>query len=923
MEPLPSLPLLQAPGPRYTISIKRLVSKRQSTVSCFPAYITVTPGKRIIRVRKLSSSESTSFEYFHHPATTFFRHRHHHRNHRVSAIITLPPSNVWWRTSSRIVSPLIPLRGGRQPARYAYFKPFKINYVLLKVELDTIHRARKFDFLHLPITRSISSIPFEIFTMVGKKDEKSRGTPSSKAYMSPHARGEGGPGNTMPEDEQQSPSKNRAVRSRLGYNRPPTRHSRPPTRQERPQSRQQENLHSKVDKALLLPRKELDSLLTGAKKKADPNQKPPPKTPDLGLRPQSRFGQTEATPSMIPGPKNSSRSEQFLNSTFGGLPRPDRSKNTPSRMDTPTYGSLFTSPFSGANDDSNIDGATDVESTASQLESLSSEGLEEDLASLRISFETSHQHRKQTGGSKKFQHLGQEADEDTNNEQPLPQASQYTNPFGDEEKTSGKPSETKPLTYETRIYNNYGFVFAIENEGAKVANDKLMDNIKFSPLTKKLAAEATGKWKAWADDPYTPIQTEALHLPYAFRMMMRKAMLSTEGEIRPWNEKSRDFGDLLSLLSSLSDEYKYRRSISDSFAREVAGEIERYLAIFFEYEDENTRVLIYRRFLRDGLAARKKAWCKGFDQSRKIPVNNFHVPGGARSLTFYCGGFNPLRSAVVWAYPSPMGGTYHQVADDFEAGVDGKITMIKRIEEKPYEFAMPPLPQVPPRTPPKGVPFRAGYKFDGSFFDAKGDFAIPLAIFDVIDIKVDRPKKRYDDESLLIIDGSFSRAMGHYIRASVDVIITVVSKMPGANIQLKVIHGEQIAEGLIRKLKSVLTNSKKNVILQDQITALSEVSIFNSFWKTMCMVHEACSAGRDCEEHMLTLQSNLQEQVSRVYGELSFKQLVVIRPDSQVRIIEYSADLENSRCLDKTTLEFDSRGEVVEEESDEENDSGN
>ncbi|KAF3147463.1 hypothetical protein TWF594_002682 [Orbilia oligospora] len=929
MESSTSLPLQPlALGPRYTISIKRLASKRYSTVSHFLALVTVTPGKRVIRVKKSFPSDPTTFEYSHHPVTTFFRHHRHHRRRRrrVSTIITLPPSNVWWRTSSRTVAPLIPPRRGSHSVRYALFKPFQINYAVLTAQLDIIDRARKPDFLYSPQTRYSVLKSCENFMMVGKSDEKSRGTPSSNAQITSRARGEGGSGDRMPTNEQYSPTKSRGLRGRRGL-------SRPPTRQGRPLSRQQDVLHSKVDKALLLPRNKPDSLLTEAKKTADPDQKLPPKTPDIGVRTQSRLGQRELTPSMIPGPKNSSRSEQFLNSNFGNLPRPDKSKNTPSLMNTPTSGSIFSNPLPSTTDESNIDGPsfkgmTDGKSAKVQLEPPSSEELEDNISSLRINPRASKKEDKgYAGETKNLYQIDWEEDKDMDNEQPPPQASKNKDYFEEEEKATDEPFKLKPLTYETNIYINYRFVFDIEHSDSEVADDKLMDSIKLSAVAKELAAEATSKWKAWADDSHTPLQSGVLHMPYAWKMTMRKTMLGKEGQIRAWNERSGDFGDLVSLLSTISQEYKYRRSILDKFSKEIVVEIERYLGIFFEYEDEDTRKHIFRRLLREGIATRKKYWRKGFDQSRQNPGNNFTVQEGAVRLTFYCNSFDPFKSAVMWRFRNPEGRILDGVPDDFTVGIDGKITMkAPPIEEKPYEFAMPPQQQLPPRTPPKGVPFKEGYKFDGSFFDNAGAFTVPLAIFDVIDMKVDRPRKRYDDENLLIIDGSFARAMNHYIRAAADVIVTVVSKMPGANIQLKVVHGEQVAEGLIRKFKSVLTNSRKNTALQDDIHALSEVSVFNCFWNTMCMMHEASAGGRNYKEFMVNLQSNLQDQLSRMYGELSFKQLVTIRPDSQVRIIAYSEDLENSRRLEDTILEFDSRGgnfEDEEEESDDENDSGN
>ncbi|KAF3203872.1 hypothetical protein TWF679_010051 [Orbilia oligospora] len=933
MEPSTSFRLQPlALGPRYTISIKRLASKRYSTVSHFPALVTVTPGKRVIRVKKICPSNPTTFEYSHHPATTFFRHyRHHrHRRRRVSTIITLPPSNVWWRTSSQTVAPLISPRRGRHSVRYALFKPFRINYAVLTAQLNIIDWARKLNFLYSPQTRYSALKSCENFMMVGKNDERSRGTSSSNSQMPSRARGEGGSGDRIPTSEQYSPTKSRGLRGRRGL-------SRPPTRQGRPLSRQQDVLHSKADKALLLPRNRPDSLLTEAKKTADPDQKPQPKTPDVGVRTQSRLGQRELTPSMIPGPKNSSRSEQFLNSNFGNLPRPDKSKNPATRMNTPTSGSMFSTPLPSTTDESNIDGPsfkgmTDGKSAKVQLGSPSSEELEEDMSNLRINPRASKQRDKEYAGDEKnFYQIDPEDDKDMDNKQPLPQASEDTNYFGGEEKAIGGPFEPKPLTYETNIYINYRFVFDIEHSDSKVADDKLMDSIKLSALAKELAAEATSKWKAWADDSHTPLQSGVLHMPYAWKMTMHKTMLSKEGQIRSWNERSSDFGDLLSLLSTISQEYKYRHSISDKFSKQIVVEIERYLGIFFEYEDEDTRKLIFRRLLREGIATRKKYWCKGFDQSRQNPANNFNIQEGAVRLTFYCNSFDPFKSAIMWRFRNPEGRILDRVPDDFTVGIDGRITMKARpIEEKPYEFSMPPHQQLPPRTPPKGVPFKEGYKFDGSFFDNAGAFTVPLAIFDVIDMKVDRPRKRYDDENLLIIDGSFARAMNHYIRAAADAIVTVVSKMPGANIQLKVVHGEQVAEGLIRKFKSVLANGRKNTALQDDIHALSEVSVFNCFWNTMCMMHEASAGGRDYKGFMINLQSNLQDQLSRMYGEMSFKQLVTIRPDSQVRIIAYSEDLENSRRLEDTILEFDSRGgsfedeeEGSEEGSEDENDSGN
>ncbi|KAK6339936.1 hypothetical protein TWF718_009325 [Orbilia javanica] len=223
-----------------------------------------------------------------------------------------------------------------------------------------------------------------------------RGDP--KAYMTPHARGEGGPGESMPTaSRDHSPTKSKGRQSRQGFSRPPTRQERPPTRQERPPSRQerpptgqerppsrpewppirQERPPSRHDKtpnqgrppsrqnrdrrpkgdaALRLSRKEIGTLLAGAKKKADPDQESPPKSPDIGLRPHSRFGLRAVIPCMIPGPKNSSRSEQFLNSHLNTIPRPERARNAPLRTNTPSRGPQMPALLPVSPDQSNIDG---------------------------------------------------------------------------------------------------------------------------------------------------------------------------------------------------------------------------------------------------------------------------------------------------------------------------------------------------------------------------------------------------------------------------------------------------------------------------------------------------------------------------------------------------------------------------------------
>ncbi|RVD88919.1 uncharacterized protein DFL_003082 [Arthrobotrys flagrans] len=385
--------------------------------------------------------------------------------------------------------------------RYTLLKPFKINHSVPVALLEVTTLASESQVLHPPKHRNNFLLPFEHLTIVGERDERPRG----EAYMPPHAQGDGGPGDTMPPTEHRSPTKDKGSRSHTGFSRPPTRQGRPPSGQDRPPSRQQEDWHPKFDQALLLPRTELGNLLTEVKKKADLNQKPPPKTPDIGMHPQSRFGERDATVSMIPGPKDS---------------KPQKYQE-----------------------------------------------LEQALANLKI-------------GSKGKIYKGrskpdQQQDDDTDTDRSVLQTSEHTNPFGQEEKLPTQPSESKfnlPLDIKFGLGKRR---WSLDKPGVEIADDNNPKDINISPLAKGLAHEITEKWRTWADDPYTPTQSQAIHLPYAFKMVMQKGMLNNEGSLRAWNEKSADLSSLLGLLAVLHHEYQLRRKISDRFADQVINEIER------------------------------------------------------------------------------------------------------------------------------------------------------------------------------------------------------------------------------------------------------------------------------------------------------------------------------------------------------------
>ncbi|KAK6339935.1 hypothetical protein TWF718_009324 [Orbilia javanica] len=500
------------------------------------------------------------------------------------------------------------------------------------------------------------------------------------------------------------------------------------------------------------------------------------------------------------------------------------------------------------------------------------------------------------------------------------QTPQPPKPFEQEERPSVELVETTELKYEVDLDFGFGKLFSIDDPGAKVIDAKAMKSTSLCPKAHKAAQEVTEKMKAWADDLNTPLQSQVMHLPYAWKAVIRSEMTRNE-DIRTWNEQTADFSDLLKFLEIMTYEYQLRQKLSNSSDGDVIiFEIQRYLAVFFECEDEATRLHIFRRFLHDGIEYRKKTWIKAFGQSRKSLSLRLKVEEDAVRL--YCSYAPDLeKTSTIWEVKNAEGTTFKQ-AEDFTVGIDGKITILEKpVIEQKHEFSNPPPRQLPPHTPPKGVKFKQGYKFDSTFFDGNGKFAIPIAAFDVIDTKVDRPRKRYDDEGLLLIDAKFASVMGKYINEVAQLITTVVSKMPGSNIQLKVFHGEQAANGLIRKFESLLTNNKKGVILQDTVSSLSQVNIFNCFWKTMCQLYENSVNGQDYDKDGRQLVSDLQEQLSRIYGELQFKQIVSIQPDCGVRIIQHSEDLENSRRMGDSTL-YGMFG-TPEQSGDEENEDAN
>ncbi|KAK6499126.1 hypothetical protein TWF481_011697 [Arthrobotrys musiformis] len=417
---------------------------------------------------------------------------------------------------------------------------------------------------------------------------------------------------------------------------------------------------------------------------------------------------------------------------------------------------------------------------------------------------------------------------------------------------------------------------------------------KTDEVCSTLARITTGRMiesmKDWAHDPNTPIQDNAMDVAFAWKDMMRTEMAKYAGSLRAWGPNASDFADLIELLETATHEYRYRYQTGVQYTDGILREIKRYLSIFFDYKDIDTRIFFYRRVLRHGIDEREKIWYRTFQSSGLA----FEVP---ESISHMVIAYAPATWKATWICETngPSGEMDHKLFSKFDIAIDGRIMSARPRSEQKHKFSTPSPRVLPPRTPPKSVEFKAGYKFDSSFFDTGGRFTIPRTTFDVVDSKVERPQVRYNDESLLMIDGGFVNTMGKYMQEAVDMIILVVAKMPQSGVVLKVHHGEQVAEGLIRKIKSLLIDSQGVEILNDQVTTLSEIDIFNCVWGIICEAYHTKMQDHELKEYKAAMLSRLKAQLCRVYSDLHQQQLVCIEPDSGVRIIENPEDLENSR----------------------------
>ncbi|KAK6523377.1 hypothetical protein TWF281_001357 [Arthrobotrys megalospora] len=750
--------------------------------------------------------------------------------------------------------------------------------------------------------------------MDGPKEEKTRNAPPTpKPYKHPHARGEGGEGVVMPGLEPRSPDKPRGPRSRQGFHRPPAKQNRPPSRQnrppsrvdrgpsrqERPLSRQDDNWRKKGDPALLLPRKEVDDYLVYTKKKAAAAERPESKTPDISLRPHSRLCGPQTTPCKIPGPRNSSRAEVHLVPAV--VPRLEKSRKVPSRISTPLPGLRISTPIPRS-EHGPVDNTSAFMLPPTSFVPISlqkQQTLEENIP-LRHTSETQSKDSKDSKSQLQLQAPTQQL-EATKLEDPIPETSEQDK--GTETKDEKEEIKLQPYTtlkFTVELDFGFGKLFSAADSDPRIGIP--VKRQEPNEQTAKVVGEVIELVQRWGEDPHTPLQDEVLDAAYSWK----ERLLSAINALR--TEEDRDRGidnpevpDLLKYLELASHEYKLRCRLSDERAYDILLTIRECLLKYFLIHDETLRLRALRQAVQTSMELRRTFWQKTFDEWRRREDLDFKVEESVVHMINY---YSPAlaKSANICEVKGEAAERNHKRLEDFTIGIDGKVRVVEQLVERKYEFATMSPRKVPPSTPPKGISFKAGYKYDRSFFDEKGGFQIPITALSMIDTRVQLARKRYDDEGLLLIDGGFASAMVQYIQEAVDTIVLIVSRMPGATIDLKVPHGHQIANALANKFQLLLTGRKKEAFLGDQIDALNPRNVFNAFWHTMCDLYQTCKMGQPYEKYKRELVIDLQGQLCRIYRELHLKELVSIQPDSGVRIIQHSEDLEASRAPDSTDL---------------------
>ncbi|KAF3914690.1 hypothetical protein AA313_de0205917 [Arthrobotrys entomopaga] len=337
-----------------------------------------------------------------------------------------------------------------------------------------------------------------------------------------------------------------------------------------------------------------------------------------------------------------------------------------------------------------------------------------------------------------------------------------------------------------------------------------------------------------------------------------------------------DVSDLLQLLSTLTKQYTFYSSheISHDIAGPVLTCIGKLLNIFVRYDTDTERrePFLYERW-------------KIFQQQKTTWVTKFHGNFAEASEEFR-GLINASENTQLRNHYLPESGKWvniceclhgngdgdprvsHKLLSPFVITMNGDIRLVEDDSEFEYIWGGEHYYlKTPPITPPRrSFALTDGFKLGESFFDDDGNFCIRPSLFNVVNAKAAAPKKRTNDEGVLILDFDFIKAMEQYAREFADYTEKLIRAMELQNIGFNERYISAIANIFNQELKARLRIDPNDTFFG--MESLDSHVIFEAFWGPSYTLYTTTRQRMTIRSHQPRLTSNLTQHLKVVYNDL-------------------------------------------------------
>ncbi|EPS40762.1 hypothetical protein H072_5352 [Dactylellina haptotyla CBS 200.50] len=335
-----------------------------------------------------------------------------------------------------------------------------------------------------------------------------------------------------------------------------------------------------------------------------------------------------------------------------------------------------------------------------------------------------------------------------------------------------------------------------------------------------------------------------------------------------------DIPHLIGFLESLVHEYMYSQCTPQAstkpkdFAGEVIEMMANCIRIFLKLNDEEERFAAFMSLKSNILQAKVDLWYELFTDNYKTTTVEFKDLLSAPENKCIRNYYSPQTKKFVSVCEFHQDGfeKAHRIFDGHDITTDGTVrsgTTAKEVEYEPKKLS----PSTsPPKTPPRGFNFLKGSKICDRHFDKDGNLCIEPSMFFIVNARATGPKKRADDEGLLIIDTEFIKVMDLYVNEYIWYIGHLVAQMAAQEVELSSGHAASISAIFAHEVMTRLALHDKEDL--SVIESFHNANLFNTFWQPLYNVYKNTRKNESSERDLKDLSFNLSEILKIAYRDL-------------------------------------------------------